>query len=92
MKVKRESEVAQSCLPLSDLVDWNLPGSSIHGIFQERVLEWGAIAVSTLVIREMQIKTAMQYHLIPIRMGIIKKQKITSDEEIIKKKGILQHY
>ena len=73
-------------------MDCSLPGSSIHGIFQERVLEWGAIAVSTLVIREMQIKTAMQYHLIPIRMGIIKKQKITSDEEIIKKKGILQHY
>ena len=92
MKGKSESEVAQSCQTLSDPMDYSLPGSSIHGIFQERVLEWGAIAVSTLVIREMQIKTAMQYHLIPIRMGIIKKQKITSDEEIIKKKGILQHY
>ena len=92
MKGKSESEVAQSCQTLSDPMDCSLPGSSIHGIFQERVLEWGAIAVSTLVIREMQIKTAMQYHLIPIRMGIIKKQKITSDEEIIKKKGILQHY
>ena len=73
-------------------MDYSLPGSSIHGIFQERVLEWCAIAFSTLVIREMQIKTAMQYHLIPIRMSIIKKQKITSDEAIIKKKGILQHY
>ena len=41
-----ESEVAQSCLTLSDLVDCSLPGSSVHGIFQARVLEWGAIAFS----------------------------------------------
>ena len=47
MKVKSESEVAQLCLTLSDPVDWSLPGSSIHGIFQARVLEWGAIAFST---------------------------------------------
>ena len=46
MKVKRESEVAQSCLTLSDLMDCSLPGSSVHGIFQARVLEWGAIAFS----------------------------------------------
>ena len=46
MKVKRESEVAQSCLTLRDPVDCSLPGSSIHGIFQSRVLEWGAIAFS----------------------------------------------
>ena len=44
MKVKSESEVAQSCLTHSDPVDYSLPGSSIHGIFQARVLEWGAIA------------------------------------------------
>ena len=44
MKVKSESEVAQSCPTLSDLMDCSLPGSSIHGIFQARVLEWGAIA------------------------------------------------
>ena len=42
MKVKSESEVAQSCLTLSDPMDCSLPGSSIHGIFQARVLEWGA--------------------------------------------------
>ena len=42
----RESEVAQSCLTLSDPMDCSLPGSSIHGIFQARVLEWGAIAFS----------------------------------------------
>ena len=46
MKVKSESEVAQSCLTLSDPMDRSPPGSSIHGIFQARVLEWGAIAFS----------------------------------------------
>ena len=46
MKVKSESEVAQSCLTLSDPMDCSLPSSSIHGIFQARVLEWGAIAFS----------------------------------------------
>ena len=46
MKVKSESEVAQSCLTLSDPMDCSLPGSSIHGISQARVLEWGAIAFS----------------------------------------------
>ena len=45
-KVKSESEVAQSCLTLSDPMDCSLPGSSIHGIFQARLLEWGAIAFS----------------------------------------------
>ena len=42
MKVKSESEVAQSCPTLSDTMDCSPPGSSIHGIFQARVLEWGA--------------------------------------------------
>ena len=46
MKVKSESEVAQSCPTLSNTMDCSLPGSSIHGIFQARVLEWGAIAFS----------------------------------------------
>ena len=46
MKVENESEVAQSCLTLSDPVDCSLPGSSVHGIFQATVLEWGAIAFS----------------------------------------------
>ena len=46
MKRKSESEVAQSCPTLSDPMDCTLPGSSIHGIFQARVLEWGAIAFS----------------------------------------------
>ena len=45
MKVKSESDVAQSCPTLSDPMDYSLPGSSVHGIFQARVLEWGAIAL-----------------------------------------------
>ena len=46
MKVKSESEVAQSCPTVLDPMDCSLPGSSAHGIFQARVLEWGAIAFS----------------------------------------------
>ena len=46
MKVKSESEVTQSCPTLHDPMDCSLPGFSVHGIFQARVLEWGAIAVS----------------------------------------------
>ena len=49
MKVKSESEVAQSCPTLSDPMDCSLPGFSIHGIFQARVLEWGAIALGTAI-------------------------------------------
>ena len=48
MKVESESEVAQSCPTLSDPMDYSLPDSSIHGVFQARVLEWGAIASSEL--------------------------------------------
>ena len=43
MKVKSESEVSQSCLTLSDPMDCSLPGSSVNGILQARVLEWGAL-------------------------------------------------
>ena len=62
MKVKSESEVAQSCLTPSDPMDCSLPGSSVHGIFQARVLEWGAIAFSfiiacTHIFRELSIRT-----------------------------------
>ena len=46
--MKSESEVAQSCPTFSDPVDRSVPGSSIHGIFQARVLEWGAIASSSM--------------------------------------------
>ena len=54
MKGKRESEVAQSCPTRGDPMDCSLPGSSIHGIFQARVLEWGAIAFSSVVFSTLQ--------------------------------------
>ena len=50
MKLKSESEMSQSCPTLSDPMDCSLPGSSVHGIFQARVLEWGAIANVPLLI------------------------------------------
>jgi len=46
MKVKSKSKVSQSCPTLSDPMDCSTPGFSIHGIFQAKVLEWGAIAFS----------------------------------------------
>ena len=61
MKVKSEGEVAQSCLILSDPIDCSPPGSSVHGIFQARVLEWVAIAFSE---RKLSTKELMlsNYH------------------------------
>ena len=68
MKVKSESEVAQLCPTLSDPMDCSLTGSSVHGIFQARVLEWGAIAFSVygyklplLYLREGIIDSLLQY-------------------------------
>ena len=58
MKVKSESEVAQSYPTLSDPMDCNPPGSSIHGIFQARVLEWGAI-VFTIDSIALQIRSSI---------------------------------
>ena len=60
MKVKSKSEVTQSCLTLHDPMDCSLPGSSVHGIFQARVLEWGAIAFSDDQPRQ-HIKKQRQY-------------------------------
>ena len=54
MKVKSESEVTQAHPTLSDPMDCSLPGSSVHGIFQARVLEWGAIAFSAFQWRELK--------------------------------------
>ena len=51
MKVKSESEVVQSCPTLRDPMDHSLPGSSVYGIFQAKVLEWGAIAFSTAYLK-----------------------------------------
>ena len=57
MKVKNESEVAQSCPTLHDPMDCSLPDSSAHGIFQARVLEWGAIAFSGIGPSHKQLST-----------------------------------
>ena len=65
MKVKSESQVAQSCPTLSDPTDCSLPGSSIHGIFQARVLEWGAIAFSILIAIKLKL-CSLQLALYPI--------------------------
>ena len=60
MQVKRESEVAQSCPTPSNPMDCSLPGSSIHGVFQARVLEWGATAFSLYYPSSFQIRN-MQF-------------------------------
>ena len=54
MKVKSESKITQSCMTLRDPMDCSLPGSSAHGIFQARVLEWGVIAFSNYDLRRGQ--------------------------------------
>ena len=56
MKVKSEREVTQLCLTLHDPMDCSLPGSSVHGIFQARVLEWGAIAFSVFIFKLLKCK------------------------------------
>ena len=61
MKVKSESEVAQLCPTLSDPMDCSLPGSSIHGIFQARVLEWGAIAFSDAVLTSVLTMEVLEF-------------------------------
>ena len=63
MKVKSESEVAQSCTTLRDPMVYSLPGSSVHGIFQARVLEWGAIAFSILLVKYIFIKYMLPWWL-----------------------------
>ena len=59
--MKSESEVAQVCTTLSDPMDCSPPGSSVHGIFQARVLEWGAIAFSD-ILHYLHIKFEAYYH------------------------------
>ena len=59
MKVKSESEVAQSYLTLSDPMDRSPPGSSVHGMFQTRVLEWGAIALRVRILGKLGAEELM---------------------------------
>ena len=63
MKVKSEREFAQSCPTLSDPMDCSLPGSSIHGIFQARILEWGAVAFSICNVKSTLNPSHCIFHL-----------------------------
>ena len=88
MKVKSESEVAQSCLTLSDPMDCSPPGSSIHGIFQARVLEWGAIAFSMGKTRDLLKKIGDTNGTFHTKMGTIKDRNgmdLTEAEDIKKR-------
>ena len=69
----RESEVTQSCPTLSDPMDCSPPGSSAHGIFQARVLEWGAIAFSEKVIGCLQMENCEGFKLYPSNLSAIGK-------------------
>ena len=71
MKVRSESEVTQSCPTLPDPMDCSLPGSSIHGIFQARVLEWGAIAFSNGYSTILQFCSKVKFLFIMIDTGNI---------------------
>ena len=71
MKVKSESEVAQSCLTLSDPMDCSLPGSSVHGIFQARILEWGAIALAIALPVLMQLKFFVMFYMFHCLVEIV---------------------
>ena len=70
MKVKSESEVAQSRPTLCDPMDCSPPGSSVHGTFQARVLEWGAIAFSRAYSRCAKFSSPMACRIIVPRSGI----------------------
>ena len=69
MKVKSEREVTQSRLTLSDPMDCSLPGFSVHGIFQARVLEWGAIAFSDHFVKYAQLLSHIQVEEIRLKVG-----------------------
>ena len=72
MKVNNESEVAQSCPTLSNPMDRSPPGSSVHGIFQARVLEWGAIAFSSHIQLFVTPKTVARQA--PLSMGFSRRE------------------
>ena len=68
MKVKSESEVAQSCPTLSDPMDCSLTGSSFHGILKARVLEWGAIAFSESILKEINPEYSLEGPMLKMKL------------------------
>ena len=70
MKVKSENEVAQSCLTLSNPMDCSPPGCSVHGIFQARVLEWGAIALSEEELKNLLMKVKEESEKVGLKLNI----------------------
>ena len=85
-KVKSESEVAQSHPTLSDPMDCSLPGSAVHGIFQARVLEWGAIVFSPSSLEDSKNRASLDYSGLP--------SKVTGNwlnERNKKKSGVKEH-
>ena len=88
MRVKSEREVARSCPTLSDPMDCSLPGSSIHGIFQARVLQWGAIVFSALIshARKVMLKILQarlqlyKNHELPVVQAGFRKDRGTRDQ------------
>ena len=83
MKVKSESEVAQSCWTPSDPMDCSLPGSSIHGIFQARVLEWVAIAFSGILIVMVYYMERIQIKINWGKRCIRQNKEIPNEEELL---------
>ena len=75
MKVKSESEATQSCPTLSDPMDCSLPGSSVHGSFQARVVEWGAIAFSMTnlesILKNRDITLPTKVHLVKAMVSLV---------------------
>ena len=97
MKVKSEREVAQSCPTLSDPMDCSLQGSSVHGIFQAKVLEWGAIAFSIFVHKNYLVSLfkmwVLEYTLPPtlihcIWCGTQESTFLTTTPQVIPSQGI----
>ena len=80
MKVKSKSEVAHSCPILSDPMDCSPPGSSIHGIFQARVLEWGAIKVLLNPRLTMYFHGKLYFFLPTVMLGTQKPQLLTHSD------------